>query len=429
MSQDQRERIAAAFERELASSPLPPGLRAEAVRETFGNRHELAPQRQPWALALVAVLLAVAIVAAIVLGTRAFQPVLVKPVVSPTPTQVSPTPTPTPAPSGGSASVKCSGGPGTAMAVVAGQFLYEVSDPNHPRLVCRGTNTYFHLLDGNAIAYTTVAAKKVYIVRRDLATGVESEIAELRADPNVTTMGWTSDGSLQVFTSYVPRANGRWLEQVHLWSNGADHVLYTFDAGPGGFAGRWSAHVILEFSPDLAYLAISDTNYSPQNYNVRIFSVTDLSQRLVTGTQGLAAGGGTWIANDHFVWAAGAGTLMQWTPTTGAKLLRSERWFTPTSSSDGRWLAGTLLTDTSKPHVLIVPAGGGQTFKTGLGSSPGFVTPTVVWYAEERTGASVPDGTIHAFDVTNGSDQVVRFRVGEKPTIPNGLTVCCSPRG
>jgi hypothetical protein len=134
---------------------------------------------------------------------------------------------------------------------------------------------------------------------------------------------------LEVYPTSVPRANSRWLVQIHLWSKGADHILYEFEAGPGGFAGRWSAHFVLEFSPDQTYLAISDTNYSPQNYEVRIFSVADLSQKLSAGTQGLAAAGGTWVANDRFVWAAGSGSLIQWTPSGGATVLRSERWFTP----------------------------------------------------------------------------------------------------
>lgn len=87
MRQDRRDRIAAAFDRELARTPLPPGLRAQAVRATLGNRNELAPQRQPWVVALVAGLLAVAIVATIVLGTRALtssSPVA-RPVASPSP--------------------------------------------------------------------------------------------------------------------------------------------------------------------------------------------------------------------------------------------------------------------------------------------------------------------------------------------------------
>jgi hypothetical protein len=124
------------------------------------------------------------------------------------------------------------------MAVVAGQFVYDVSDPVHPRLVRRTNNTYLHLLDGNAIAYTTIAARKVVIVRRDPTTGAESRIGQLPADPH-GAKSWTSDGSLEVYaTSGVPGANGRWLVQVHLWSDGADHVLYTINAGPGGVERR-----------------------------------------------------------------------------------------------------------------------------------------------------------------------------------------------
>ena len=73
MSQLDRNRLAAAFDRELAHSPLPPGLQAEVVRVTVAHRRELASQREPWRLALVAVLLAVAVVAAVVAGTHALQ--------------------------------------------------------------------------------------------------------------------------------------------------------------------------------------------------------------------------------------------------------------------------------------------------------------------------------------------------------------------
>lgn len=346
------------------------------------------------------------------------------PAVSPTPTPLSqPTPTSQPAPTGGSASVTCSGGPGAAMAVVAGQFIYDVSDPVHPRLVCRTNNTYLHLLDGNAIAYTTVAARKVFIVRRDLSTGAESQIGQLPADPH-GAKSWTSDGSLEVYATSLPRANGRFLVQIHLWSDGADHVLYSIDAGPGGVESHWSQLPMVEISPDHAYVAISDSTFTITSSNVRIFSVLDLRQKFVPGT----AFGGTWIANDRFVWASASGSVMQWTPTGGAKLLRSERWFGPTSSSDGGWLAATLLTDTSKPRVLMVPVGGGRTFQAGLGSGPAFVTPTVVWYAEEgpSTGydPTSPNGIVHSLDLTNGSNQVVQFRVGEKPI----GTLCCTTR-
>jgi hypothetical protein len=360
-------------------------------------------------------------------GTTNAPTAQVSPAVSPIPSpvlQATPSPTVQPAPIGGSAKVTCSGGPGAAMAVVAGQFVYDVSDPVHPRLVCSTTTTYFHLLDGNAIAYTTVVAKKVVIVRRDLATGAESRIGNLPADPQ-GAKSWTSDGSLEVYSTYVPLANNRALVSVHLWTSGTDHVLYKIETGPGGLEGRWSPLPIVEISPDQTYIAINDFKFALYGNKVRIFSVADRRQLLVTGGSGT---GGAWIANDRFVWGSGS-PLMQWTPTGGAKVLRSEYWYGTTSSVEGGWMAATLLTDSSEPRVSIVPVGSGRTFKTGLGSAPTFVTPTKVWYAEEAKGApgydpTEPNGVIHSIDLASGLDQVVQFRAGEKPV----GTLCCTTR-
>jgi hypothetical protein len=357
----------------------------------------------------------------------------------------TPTPTSSPTQDGITASVTCVGGPGAAMTVIAGAFVYEVADPLHPRLVCRSANTVLHLLDSNAIAYTAVVDGHVVIVRRDLTTGAESRLAQLRADPHpyyYGGVGWTWDGSLEVYsTSGVPRADGRSLVSVHLWSSGADHVLFRIDAGPGGLESRWSPRGILAFSPDHLYLAISDFPFYIYGENVRIFSVADQGQKFVTA---MSSSGGTWIGNDRFLWAtmASSGSLMQWTPSGGAKLLRSETWWGPASSSDGRWMAGTLVTDVSNPRVVTAPVSGGAALTTGPGSSPRFVTPTLVWYAEEGPDTSgsyqcvepcshptTPDGTVRAFDVTNGADRVVSFSVGEAPKTDEGYTICCLTSG
>lgn len=324
------------------------------------------------------------------------------------------------------------------MAVIADRFVYDVSDSVHPRLVCRSANTLIHLLSGNAVAYTSVIDGQTFVVRHDLTTGAESEVARLPADPLSNPVGayaaWTSDGSLEAYaTSSAAYANGRFQLHLHLWSNGVDHVLYTIDRVPMGFESRWSPLGVVEFSPDHAYLA-----FSPVLDFMRIFSVADQSQVFAVATRAV---GGTWVANDRFVWAVDqdltkSSGVMQWTPATGATVIRPDYWYAPTSSLNGAWLAATEpfrlsnQSDTSYPRVVIVSVGGSKVYESGLGSAPGFVTPTVVWYAEEGSCAqscispTAANGTIHALDVTNGNDQTFHFRVGEEP-ITDGYNFCC----
>jgi len=366
------------------------------------------------------------------------------PTATPTSTATPPSPKPTPPPSpqptpiAAAGLVNCSGAPTAAMVVISRTLLYDVTDTVHPRLVCRAIDTGVHLLDNHTIAYTKVVAKHVVIIRRDLTTGAETQVAPLRVAPQPYywyAATWTWDGALEVYSTSNATANAmNWLVSVHLWSNGADHVLYTVKAGFGGVESRWAARPILTFGPDNSYVAISDTAFSLYSSSVRIFSVADRTQRYVTSAP---SSGGTWIASNRFAWATMAssstvlGKLMQWTPTAGATLLRSEYFYRPTSSLDGKWIAGTVLTDQAAPRTFIAPLGTGRTFRTGLASSPGFVTPTVAWYAVEKQGANAynstgPSGQVHALDVVNLTDKAVTFRTGESPwSAATGVMLCC----
>src|SRR3954464_831134 len=96
-------------------------------------------------------------------GPAATPVAVVPPAGSPTPVSspiASPSanPSPEPTPTTQVASVTCSGGPGTSMAVVSGGLLYDVANPVEPRLICRAQNTYLQLVAGNSIVYTKAAA-------------------------------------------------------------------------------------------------------------------------------------------------------------------------------------------------------------------------------------------------------------------------------
>src|ERR1700674_2967568 len=141
-------------------------------------------------------------------------------------------PTPEPSPPLAVASVTCKGAPGSAMAVVAGVFLYDVADPIHPRLVCRADNTYMQLLEGNKIAYTVaLSSGKADVIWRVLATGVNTKVAQLPADPG-GAKNWTPDGALEVYAGPgKPINDWSWLIPIHLVSDGGNHVLYSIISG------------------------------------------------------------------------------------------------------------------------------------------------------------------------------------------------------
>src|SRR6185312_722036 len=123
---------------------------------------------------------------------------------------------------------------------------------------------------------------------------------------------------------------------------------------------------------------------------------------------------------------------------SGVTPFRSDKsWFGVNGSPDGQWIAGTLLSTTGGPNVLIAPVAGGAPIKTGLGSAPGFVSPTVLWYLGEKTcpasdpcgyDPTIPDGTVHAYDVIGKTDTVISFRKGEEPTVDGDFWYCCSTR-
>lgn len=85
MSNSPRDRIAAAFDRELAHAPVPPSLRAQAVHSAVHDPRLLDGEKHSWTLAMVAAILAIAVVATLVVGSRALRsnPIPARPTAPP----------------------------------------------------------------------------------------------------------------------------------------------------------------------------------------------------------------------------------------------------------------------------------------------------------------------------------------------------------
>ena len=62
------------------------------------------------------------------------------------------------------------------MAVIGERFVYDVSDPIRPRLICSATNSEVHVVSKTAVAYTTTIDGRVVVVRRDLASHADTVV-------------------------------------------------------------------------------------------------------------------------------------------------------------------------------------------------------------------------------------------------------------
>ena len=70
MRNSTRDRISAAFERELEHTPVPPSLRTQAVRSAIHDPRRPEAQRHTWVLAAVAAVLTIALIAVLVVGSH-----------------------------------------------------------------------------------------------------------------------------------------------------------------------------------------------------------------------------------------------------------------------------------------------------------------------------------------------------------------------
>ena len=70
MSNSPRDRISAAFDRELATTPVPQSLRSQAVQAAVHDPRRSEPDRRSWMLVALAAVLTIALIVTLVVGSR-----------------------------------------------------------------------------------------------------------------------------------------------------------------------------------------------------------------------------------------------------------------------------------------------------------------------------------------------------------------------
>lgn len=316
----------------------------------------------------------------------------------------------------------------------AGYLLYEVSDPVHPRLLCRISSTSARIASADSIAYLKpVSATDTDVILRSLQTGAETRAASfpfnLQGSP-FATPSWWSDGSLLAYTGNPDNPGSDTLTQVWLYANHAMKLLTTYPwpltdcICRFGFAPQMNA-----LSPDGQYVVSG----WPVGKGAGPFTASRVADRSQVQAFDLSVSEVLWARTGHQLFLIGQNGVRAWTPEAGFSALPgTSQWtFFPSLSPDGSQAVYTTYIDQgqSQPRAFLYDFGAKATRQ--LNDQPRtqvlFVKAGWVWYLGEAIcqpaqgqcppWGSAPSGTVYAHDLATGHETVVAFAPGEAPLV------------
>lgn len=321
------------------------------------------------------------------------------------------------------------------------ETLYDVTDPLHPRLLCRIDHTSAHLYTGDTIVYLRSSSAATNIVLRSLSSGNETIVASipragLGADYQ-TTIAWLPDGTLSAAAIQPSFPNTQ--VQVWLFSQAFTGLLYSYPWPQAGCVCRFASPPppTLAFSPDRQYL-VSGLPAGPGSGALTVFRLSDHSRVAAFDLNTTLA---MWDLTGHRLFLSGMAGVQAWSPESGTvSLSGAKMWqYLPGLSPDGSQVAYTGYVD-----PLNQAAGTLRVYEYNVGlnstrllidqsrSQVVFIKDGWVWYLDEPkcdassdpgclTG-SAPSGKVFAMNLSTGVEQTVTFASGEDPFISQGYS-------
>jgi hypothetical protein len=318
-----------------------------------------------------------------------------------------------------------------------GTYLYDVSDPLHPRLVCRILNTSVHILSGTSFEYLMPQPNATTrVVLHTLGTNNESVVATFPADltganlaspfPSVSwpavpsIIGYATQGGL----------DSQGATNIDVWAVTPTHSvkLLTYPVpGVDGFGRPGPPPPVLAISPDGAYAVAGWVLTQPSLHVFRLSDNVDVSPALPSGVR-IAF----WSRAGHTLYIVGGSGVEMWTPESGsAPLPATPPWtLEPNSSPDDSQVAFTALPSNAvRVYVYDLKAKSSRLLIDQPRSAAMFVKSGWVWYLEETAcvessdqacfDPTVPDGNVLAMNLATGQETPVTFAAGEAPVRPN----------
>jgi hypothetical protein len=320
--------------------------------------------------------------------------------------------------------------------VLLGGLLYDVTDPLHPRRLCKVANTTAHIWTGDTLTYLkTDSASSTSVILHSIGSGNESVAAKIPY-PNLEAGGafgstwWAADGSMAATTIQPaqPAAGDR--SRVWIYTPGFTGELYSYPYPVTDCVCRFGLpQPVLSISPDHQYLVAG----WPVGKGAEGFSVFRLSDRALLKTFDVGFSVALWARSGHRLLLSGGAGSATWTPEGGqASMVAAQQWsFLAGLSPDGFQVAYTAYVDINNPQSLRVFVYDVKTDTTrmlrdALRSQVVFVKPGWVWYLEETAcdandttcgpWRTKPTGKVQAMNLADGFERQVDFLYAEDTT-------------
>jgi len=318
----------------------------------------------------------------------------------------------------------------------AGYLLYDVTDPVHPKLLCRISSTSVQIESADSIAYLKpVSATETDVMVRSLQSGGEARAATFPLAPVSSPFAdpsWRPDGSLLAYSPPLDSSRPDSSAEVWLFANQSLQRLTTYPwpltdcICRFGFPPQENA-----LSPDGQYVVSG----WPVGKGASPYQVSRVADRSQVQVFGLDVTEVLWDRTGHRLFLIGQSGVRSWTPEAGINALpNASQWtFIPSLSPDGTEAAYTAYIDQAQtqPRVFVYDRATSTTRQ--LSSRPRtqvmFVKSGWVWYLEEATcqadqpqcppWGSAPTGKVYAQALPNGQETEVVFGSGEAPPAGN----------
>lgn len=325
------------------------------------------------------------------------------------------------------------------MVLLPGQttLLYDVSDPVHPHVVCRLSNTYVRILTGTTFEYlvprpdgrTNVLLHALGSNNESVETVVDADLSGVNVGYFYTPISMPPGSGVIAYANGGTDANGSAVVDVWIATPTGRTRIYSYSVpGVDSFGRPGLPPPLLALSSDTQYVI---AGWALKSVGVHVFRLSDGADVTPALPDGMRLG--LWAPTGHTLYLVGS-TVEEWSPDTGVMAVtNTPTWVLgPNFSPDGAEVAFTALTSSRdvRPYVYDSNSKTSRLLIDLPRSSTIFVKSGWIWYLEEKAcvqsdnttcfDPTTPDGNVIAFNLATSRESPVVFAQDEAPSSAPG---------